>query len=342
LAQKGVDVTVVSTDVSGALPTREQADGVQILRTRAWPTDRDYYLAPGIYSAVRTGSWDLVHCQGYHTLVTPVAILSALRVGIPFVVTFHSGGHSSRLRNALRGLQRSVLRPLITRAAALIAVSRFEADFFSQHLGIPRGRFVVIPNGSNLPEFTPPLASNRDETLILSVGRLERYKGHHRVIAALPRVREQIPNVRLRIVGSGPYEATLRRHAREHGVADCVEVGSIAATDRTGMAELLGQAALVTLISEYEAHPISVVEALAMHRPVLVADTSGLSEFAEAGHARAIPLDATVEQTASAIVRQISDPITAPCVALPSWDGCAESVLRVYQAVAAGEAVCGS
>jgi glycosyltransferase involved in cell wall biosynthesis len=268
-------------------------------------------------------------------------MLSAWCTGIPFVVTFHSGGHSSRLRNAVRGVQRAALRPLIVRAAALIAVSRFEAEFFSSGLRIPQDRFVVIPNGSNLPDLPVPAATGRDETLILSVGRLERYKGHHRVIAALPRVREWIPNVRLRIVGSGPYERQLQRHARDCGVADLVDVGPIPASDRAGMSALLSHAALVTLMSEYEAHPISVIEALAMGRPVLVADTSGLSEFAQAGHARAIPLNSTANEIAAAIVQQIAEPPIAR-VEVPSWDDCAASVLRVYQNIVPGGPPCAS
>lgn len=340
LARAGVEITVATTDLTGALPREEVVDGVQVCRTRAWPSDRDYYLAPGIHAAVREGSWDLVHCQGYHTLVTPLAMLSAWFTGIPFVVTFHSGGHSSRLRNAVRGVQRAVLRPLIVRASALIAVSRFEAQFFASRLRIPPDRFAVIPNGSNLQELVPPSNPNPDETLILSIGRLERYKGHQRVISALPRVREQIPDVQLRIVGSGPFERELRRCAREHGVADRVQLGPLPASDRAGMAALLSRAALVTLMSEYEAHPISVIEALAMRRPVLVADTSGLSEFARMGQARAIPLNSTPDEVAAAIVQQITDPLVAPEVELPSWDDCAASVLRVYRSILTGESPC--
>ena len=44
------------------------------------------------------------------------------------------------------------------------------------------------------------------------------------------------------------------------------------------MAEELSQAALVVLLSEYETHPIAVLEAVALGRPALVAATSGLSE----------------------------------------------------------------
>jgi glycosyltransferase involved in cell wall biosynthesis len=342
LAAKGVELTIATTDLTGELAEREDVEGVEIHRVRAWPTDRDYYFAPGIYNAMREHRWDIVHCQGYHTLVTPIAMMGALKLGIPYIVTFHSGGNSSIVRNALRGVQRTALRPLLARAAALIGVSRFEADFFSQHLHIPRDRFVVVPNGCNLPQAAPSDEEPKDETLILSVGRLERYKGHHRVIAAMPRIRQSIPNARLRIVGVGPYESDLRQCAEDYGVADCVEVGAISASDRSGMASLLSSASVVTLLSEYEAHPIAVIEALSMHRPVLVADTSGLREFGENRQARMVPVNSSPSQVAKALLQQIEEPIIAPVTNLPTWDDCAEGVLRVYESVSKGAALCAS
>jgi glycosyltransferase involved in cell wall biosynthesis len=220
-----------------------------------------------------------------------------------------------------------------------VAVSTFEADFFHQRLRLPAEQIVVIPNGSNLPQAASP-PSGASDPLILSIGRLERYKGHHRVVAALPNVLGQCPNARLRIVGSGPYESALQRLASQLGVAERVEIGAIAADDREGMARLMGQASLVTLLSEYEAHPVSVIEAAALGRPVLVADTSGLSELAARGLARSIPLGGTAESTAAAILQQLRRP-SEPQRDLPeqlsTWDDCATELLALYRRVVSHE-----
>src|SRR5438067_583826 len=96
LQRAGVAVSVLTTDPTGQLPADEQLEGVPIRRVHAWPPNRDYYMAPGIYSEIMSGRWDIIHCQGYHTFVPPLAMLAALRAGIPYIVTFHSGGHSSR------------------------------------------------------------------------------------------------------------------------------------------------------------------------------------------------------------------------------------------------------
>lgn len=342
LVQSGADVTVLTTDPGGKLPRREQRDGVTIERVRAWPAERDYYFAPGLADVIGRGSWDLMHCQSYHTLVAPLAMAVALRSRLPYVVTFHGGGHSSRLRNAIRSPQWALLRPLLARAARLVAVARFEIGLYGQRLRVPAERFALIPNGADLPVTAQPLPPLTDAPLITSVGRLERYKGHQRAIAALPRVLDRYPGARLRIVGSGPYEESLRQLAQGLGIAGHVEIGGIAPTDRHGMAEVLTRSSVVTLLSEYETHPIAAMEALAVGRPVVVADTSGLSELAERGLARSVPLESSPEQVASAILEQLERPLVPPRLHLPTWDDCAAGLLALYRSIVERPMLCAS
>ncbi|MBI1280691.1 MAG: glycosyltransferase [Anaerolineaceae bacterium] len=332
MAAEGHDVTVLTTDPSRKLPRYEEQGGFKVRRVAAFPSNRDYYFAPGLYPVITQGKWDIIHLQGYHTLVAPLTMFAALVARIHFVVSFHSGGHSSQMRNSGRGIQRFLLKPLLKQAKRLIGVAQFEADFFSKRLGIDRSRFVVVPNGSQLPKLTSPVEPT-PYSLIVSPGRLERYKGHQTAIQALPKVLRENPNVRLRIVGTGPYEAELRELARSLGVNDRVEIGGIPPENRQGMAALMSQAALVVLFSEYEAHPVAVMEALSLGRTVLVADTSGLSEIAKKGWVKAVPLDSTSDEVAAAILRQLNAPPLQHEVMLPTWDDCATSLLAIYQTV---------
>jgi glycosyltransferase involved in cell wall biosynthesis len=341
LARAGVAITILTTDRTGALPPREEIDGVTILRVPARPARRDYHFAPGIVPIIIGGHWDVIHCQSYHTLVAPMAMLAARRAQIPYVVTFHGGGHSSHLRNALRGGQWALLRPLLARAARLIAIARFEIDLYGRRLGLPHERFALIPNGADLP-LMHRATKLTDADLILSVGRLERYKGHHRVIAALPMLLRQRPRARLRIVGAGPEEARLRNLAQRLGVADKVEIGPVPPTDRGAMAVLLAQASLVTLLSDYETHPIAALEALALGRPVLVAHGLGMAELAERGLARSVALDAGPIEIAAAMLAQLRQPLIPPPLTLPTWDDCAAGLLDLYRAVARSPALCAS
>ena len=334
VAAAGFDVTILTTDRSGKLAAAESLEGVPARRVRAWPRKRDWYLAPRLYPLVSRADWDIVHCQGYHTFVPPLAMIAAARARIPYVLTFHSGGHASAARNRMRGLQRRMMRPLLARAHKLIAVSEFEAEFFSTNLSIPASHFVTIPNGASFPEQPDPVVIDDTRPLILSVGRLERYKGHHRLIEALPTLVERVPGARLRIIGAGDYEPELRRMAAASPLADRIEIGRIDPVDRKQMATAMASASLVCLLSEYEAHPVAVTEALGLGRRVLVADTSGLSEIARRGLARAIPIDATTEQVATAIAEQLDPPEPAE-VRLPTWDECAAGIVDVYREVLA-------
>ena len=337
LSADGHHVTVLTTDAQGDLPPRETTAGVEIIRVRAFPRGKDYHVAPRLFPKIVFGKWDVVHLQGYHTLVAPLAMFAAWISRKPFTVTFHSGGHSSAARNNLRGMQRRILKPFLSRAAQLIGVSQFEADFFAESLGFDRSRFVVIPNGAHLPTLDTPLPVD-PQPLIVSSGRLERYKGHHHVIAALPHVLQERADVRLRIVGTGPYEDSLHALANSLGVQDQVEIRGIPPGNRQGMAELLARSSLVVLFSEYEAHPVSVMEALSLKRPVLVADTSGLRELAQQGLVSALPLDSTPNELAAAIIDQIENPPPPVEVTLPTWETCADSLLAVYRRIARASA----
>ena len=120
-------------------------------------------------------------------------MLRALTLGIPYVVTFHGGGHSSGPATASAAPSARLLRPLLKRAARLVAVARFEIDEYGGELGLPPEKFALIPNGTDLA-FADDRRGDRAATApptIASIGRLERYKGHHRVIEAFPEVLER-------------------------------------------------------------------------------------------------------------------------------------------------------
>jgi glycosyltransferase involved in cell wall biosynthesis len=276
----------------------------------------------------------VLHCQGYHTLVPPLAMTGALRARMPYVLTFHGGGHSSPLRNSVRGVQRTLLRPLLARADRLVALAEFELSLFGDRLGIPRDHFVMIPNGADLPRVDTAVPPTQAEPTIVSIGRLEHYKGHHRLIAALPAVLRERPDARVWIAGSGPYEPQLRSLAQELGVADRVEIRAVPAADRQAMARQLSRVALVALLSDYETQPLAVLEGLALGRPALVADTSGMSELARRGLARAVPLDSPPDVVARAVLEQLRDPLLPPPdLTLPTWEECAERLVDLYRDV---------
>ena len=324
----GLEITVLTTDRSRRLPRQEAVEGIPVLRVPAWPRRRDYYLAPGIVAVIRQRRWDLVHCQGIHTPVPLLAMIAARRAGIPYVVTFHTGGHSSRLRNAMRTTQWRLAGPLLRNAASLIAVSRFEAATLTRHARLGDKRVIVIRNGGALPPPRPGTAAVPGR--IVSSGRLARYKGHQRVIEALPHVIREIPEAHLVILGRGPYESSLCKLARHAGVSDRVSIKHVAPTDRQGMATMLAESSVAAALSDYEAHPVAVMEALSVACPVVGYDFAGIGELVAAGWVRGVPRGAPAAVVARELVKAMSSPLLVVHAQLPTWDSCADKLAHVY------------
>jgi glycosyltransferase involved in cell wall biosynthesis/GT2 family glycosyltransferase len=336
VATSGATAAVLCTEPGGPALREEVREGVEIRTVRAWPANRDWCLAPRIWRQMSRQQWDVVHVQSYHTFVAPLAMLRALTLGIPYVVTFHGGGHSSEARNKVRGLQRLLLGPLLKRAERLVAVARFEIDQYGAELGLPAEKFVLIPNGTDLAfsNGAGPNGQPEGPPTIASIGRLERYKGHHRVIDAFPHVLESEPEARLLIVGTGPYEPDLRAQAARLGIEASVEFTSTPPDQPTAMAELLRRVSLVVLLSDFETHPLVALEAAAAGRRLLVADATGLAEIAADGFARGIPLDESAEGVGRAVIEELALPPQTRRPKLTSWDECAAELLDLYRSLA--------
>lgn len=333
MVERGHDVTVLTTALE-PLPTGEEVvDGVRVVRVRARPADLDFYWSPRVYSYVKSGRWDLIHCQGYHTFVAPLAMSAALRSRQPFVVTFHSGGHSSAMRRWIRPLQQAALRPMLARADRLIGVSQFETDFFRRRLHLPPHNFVTITNGVSADFLDGNGASDEAQAIVCSVGRLERYKGHHRVIEAMPAVRQAVPEVQLRIIGDGPYRRQLETLAQRTGVADIVEFVTVAADDRRGMADLFRAARVITLLSDHESQGVVGLEALAVGRALVVADGTALAELGQFGEINVVPPAADSKTISSLIVRKLAENSAPRPARVPRWEHTVDALEAVYSDV---------
>jgi glycosyltransferase involved in cell wall biosynthesis len=335
LAAYGAEVTVVCTEPRGPFEPISKDGPVTVLRVRSWPPGRDYYLAPRLAGVVRRTDADIVHCQGYHTLVAPVVMAAAYSARLPYVLTLHSGGHSSRLRRAVRPAQARLLRPLLARAAQIVAGSQFEADLFTERTGLPRSAFRVIPSGVDLPHarvHEPPA----DPPMLLSIGRVESYKGHQRMVEALPALQLARPGTRLRVVGSGPYEPELRSLSERLGVGHLVEIAPIPADRRDEMARLMQSSACVVAFSEYESQGLAIQEALGLGRPLVVSDNSALHDLRHHENVRTVSRDTSSDEIAGKILELLEAPPVAQPPSLTTWDDCASALLEVYLEKLAG------
>jgi len=329
MARRGdLDLTVLATDRSGKLSSQEQFEGFSVLRCRAYPSVRDYYFAPALRTYISAGQYDLIHCQGIHTAVPVLAMAAARSARIPYIVTLHTGGHSSRLRNSLRKIQWQCLAPLLRNAAVVIAVSDYERRLFQETCRIKSERFRVVRNGGDFTTQRPSVAPVPGR--IVSCGRLERYKGHHRVIQALPIVRQLVPEARLHIIGSGSYERQLRSLISALDLDEFVTIEYIPPTERSRMAEALCAASVLAAFSDYEAHPVAVMEALALGVPVVGVDAAGIGEMVAANLVRGVPPDADIRSIADTLTASLRHRAVQASPQLPSWDSAADTLASIY------------
>jgi glycosyltransferase involved in cell wall biosynthesis len=331
-AAAGHEVTVLCGDAEGDAPRTERREGYEVRVLPAHPRGRDWFWVPSLWREIRRARPEIVHVQSYHTLVPPLAMLRALRLRVPYVLTFHGGGHSSGLRNRVRTLQRQVQRPLLARAARLVAVAGFEIREYGAELRLGPEHFVLVPNGTDL-NFAAGEPDRSGPPTVASVGRLERYKGHHRVIEAFPETLRRDPDARLQIVGTGPYEPELRALIERLGLGASVEITSVPADRPEAMAELLRRVWVFALMSEFETHPIAAVEAAASGCRLLVADVGGTRELAESGLARPVALETPPDALGAALAEELAKPVQTDRPAVTSWDECAAALIGLYRSI---------
>jgi len=336
MVQQGHRVRVLTGNPGELLPADEVVEGMRVRRVAVFPKTSDIYFAPRLVREIKAAPADIIHIQGFHTFMPPLACWAAISARTPFVMTFHSGGHSSPLRNLVRGVQRAAFRPLIARADKLIGVSQFEASLFSRGLQLPLERFKVVPNGAEIKVGAAASRCDPLHPLILSVGRLERYKGHHRALMAFVELRKQRPGARLRIVGEGPFKSDLFSLTKRFGLENSVSISGIPPDRRGEMAELMASANVVVLLSDYEAHPVAALEAISLGARVLASHSTGYIEMAEQGLVQTIALSSSPAATARALLNIVDDPgraSTRPAIA--DWNDCTRTLVQIYRQVLA-------
>ncbi len=338
LTARGHAVTVITTVLDPSHVGISTERGMRIERVLAYPRRRDFYFAPALRSRVRRLDTDLLHVQGYHTLVAPMAMSAAIHGDLPFVVTFHSGGHSSQIRTALRPVHHYALRHQLRHAGRLIGVSDYERNFFRSRLRLPSELFETIPNGVSEEFFRTarPTTMPSPRTMV-ALGRLEEYKGHDRVIRALPRVRRHHGDVRLQLIGRGSQQQALRALAARCGVGDVVEFTAVPYGERARLAELLEAAAVVVIMSSYESQCIAGLEAIAARARLVLANGSALTELRRYPGVRLVPQTGG-EPLVRALVAQLDAPPLTDHVDIATWDDVTGRVEQTYRSVLAERA----
>jgi glycosyltransferase involved in cell wall biosynthesis len=137
-------------------------------------------------------------------------------------------------------------------------------------LGYPRGRIAVVPNGVFAREVegvSPSEEVPRDGFTVLCVSGLRPEKRVNLFIESVGAARLKDPSIRGYVAGDGRERERLEPLAAAHQVTLLGE--------RRDVLELVAAAGAVCLPSEAEAMPFSILEAMALARPVVATDVGG-------------------------------------------------------------------
>ena len=96
------------------------------------------------------------------------------------------------------------------------------------------------------------------------------------------------------------------------------------------MARTLSRAAVVAAMSEYEAHPVAVMEALALGIPTMGLDIAGIGDLVQDGLVTGVPRHASPAMTARVLVEMLQSTQTSDTPDLPTWDTAASDLGQIY------------
>jgi glycosyltransferase involved in cell wall biosynthesis len=251
---------------------------------------------------------DVIHNHMYRAeLVGTRAAIALGEAGHrrPYVV---STVHSSRIRSDEDRRELRILTPQIDQ---LIAVSRaIEAKIADEgRTGAP---VSLIYNGVDLERYahTEPCCTFReqygiepDAVVVGVVARLEPEKGHPTLLEAWPAVLRAVPNAALLVVGEGSRRDELERQAAALRIAHRV----VFTGRRDDVPSVTAALDVAVLPSYREAQGLSILEAMALSRPVVASRVGGIPEVIEDGVSGLLVPPHDSKALAGAIIRLLKN-----------------------------------
>lgn len=155
-----------------------------------------------------------------------------------------------------------------------IAICDYQLPFLKA-LNIQEDKLSMIPNGINIENDVHLSIDgnlNKQYTFI-NVARFSMEKNHKLLINAFSRICKEIDNVKLQLVGDGPLRQEIEAHVSQKGINNYVEILGV----RRDVHKLLNESDCFVLSSNWELHPITILEAMRSNLPVIATDVGGVS-----------------------------------------------------------------
>jgi glycosyltransferase involved in cell wall biosynthesis len=255
---------------------------------------------------LKRGRYDILHC--HLPLADAIGRPAGWLAGIPILITTEHG------RNLWKPWYYLVVEKMLNRMTDMrICVSQDILEIRNRREHTPLSKLVRIPNAVDIPKFRNPLRRREavmaefgwpaSDSLVVSVGRLAPEKNYAILVEAVGQLRPRYPQVRCLLAGSGPCRDELLAVIGRLGLGEHVKL----AGRRKDIADLLGAADTFVLPSDKEGLPVSVLEAMAAGRAIVVTAVGGMPEVIRDGENGLVVPPGSPGAVAAAIARLMDD-----------------------------------
>ena len=288
LAAQGHQVRVQTAGMRH-LPARETVGGVDVFRTQSFRRreERCSVLEMGMY-CVTSFRPTLRHCAEWKPDVIhahfalPTGLLAWAvhrRTGVPYVITAHLGdvpGGAPEQTDRLFRLAGPVARVVWRDAAAATAVSSYVQQLAEKAYG---RKVTRILNGIDLTGATPPSPRVRPTRHLVFVGRFNPQKCPIFLIDVLSDVADL--DWKLTMIGDGLLLNATRRQAQFYHLESRVEFPGWLRGN--AVQEVLADADLLLMPSNFEGLPLAAIEALKHGVAIVASDIPGIRDVVRDG-----------------------------------------------------------
>ena len=259
------------------------------------------WLARRVRALLQREQYDIIHLHEPMAPILPLTVLeysNSVNVG-----TFHA----CRNRQHLYKMSRPVIKRWRSRLHGSIAVSPAAMRYVS---GAFPGDYEIIPNGIDVDHFSQraaPWPHYQDgKTNIIFVGRLEKRKGLRYLLEAYGRLKWDMPDLRLVVVGPGNPDKDSYHVLSSQNLQDVEFVGRVPYEDLPryyASADIFCSPA-----TGGESFGIVLLEAMAAGKPVVASDIEGYRGVMQHGQQGLLFQNKNVESLSTQLETLIRNP----------------------------------
>jgi glycosyltransferase involved in cell wall biosynthesis len=299
-----------------SIPQKSEVNGIPVYYSRytsppkqifhgTWGFFAYLFLRRRLKALHQQYNFDLIHAH-YASPCGVIALLARRWMHVPVVLSIHGSDITYTVRQNPLGA--AIIRWVFRNTDAIIANSTWTKEQIVHYGGDPE-RVQIVRLGGNSPKAISLTKSTaeKDAIILLSVGYLEKRKGHAFMLQAIKHLRDEGYNLRYVIVGDGTLRQFLQNMANTLGIEDIVFFEGY--KPHSEVWSYFTQCDIFALPSWDEAFGVVYIEALGQGKPVIGCEGEGGPEDLKTlGDCIELVKPRDIESLTQALKRLIDDP----------------------------------